>query len=586
MMTDRRLYAPDDLPTGEEFPDEAMDPAMDELEAEFASLLEEHLPGKERMGRGKAFEGTVAAVLDEVVMINYGGKEDAAVPMSEFTDARGECRARVGDQVAVTVVGNRNGMPILSHRRARAAAAQASLVEAFEKGLPVRGIVEQEVKGGLVVDLGMRAFMPASHVDLFRVGDLKSFIGQEIEAIIIDFDQADRKVVLSRRNLLEQRRKAAQSEFISKVEPGSIVKGTVREILPFGAFVSLGGIDGLIPRSEISWDPAADPAEVIKVGDEVEVKVLDVAPESGKITLSRRRLHEDPWATAPARYKIGSIISGRVVKLQEFGAFVHIEEGLTGLIHVSNTTWDATTQSSSWAGNVGDTVTAQILEVDPAKKRIALGLKQLTQDPWSVIRKTYPVGSLQKGTVIAIKPFGAIVRLADGTEGMLHVSELSWEKRINDPSEVVKMEEEIEVKVIKIDDEKRRLGLSLRAKQKSPIEAFVAEHPEGSVLTGLVTRIVPFGVFVDLGRGLEGMIHISELDEQRVESPEKVVKVGEEVTVKVLKVEARKQKVGLSRKAAIKAPERENIRQYIKQGRDENVGASLGDLLSAAMKKQ
>lgn len=555
-------------------------------EADFDALLEDYLPGKARRPRGEAFEAVVAAVLDDTVLVSYGAKEEGAIPKREFTDARGVCRVKPGDRVSVVSMGRKpDGEEELSHRQARVAEAEKALEQAHAKALPVRGIVDSVVKGGLTVDLGMRAFMPASHADLYRIADLSTLIGQEVEVLIIDFDRAKRRVVVSRRDLLKQRRDAAVAEFIRTIRPGQTVTATVREILNFGAFVRIGPVDALLPRSEMSWDLNVNPAEVVQPGQEIEVSIIDLNPETGKVTVSRRRLNADPWASAPERYKPGTVVQGRVDKVEAFGAFVQLEEGISGLIHASNMSWESGQTNPSHHVRVGDTVTCQVLEVDAARKRVALGLKQLMRDPWTTIAERYPLKSIHRGTVASLMPFGAIVRLADGTEGMLHVSELTYEKRIAHPSEMLAEGQEVEVAIIKIDNEKRRLGLSMRATAPSPIEAFAKAHPVGSIVTGRVVGFAPFGAMVELAPNLQGMIHISEIDEQRVESAERVLKLGEEVTVKVLNIEPKKGRIGLSRRAALKQAERDNIREYTQQGRTEKVGLSLGDLLKNAIKK-
>ncbi|MCC5876979.1 MAG: S1 RNA-binding domain-containing protein [Candidatus Sumerlaeia bacterium] len=578
----------------EEFPAEEIPstPAIEEnvdddaaMEQEFARLLEDHLPGNTRPKRGQIMEGIVAAILEDTVLINYGAKEEAAVEKVEFLNPKGECLVRPGDQVPLAVTGyDDEGLPELSYRQARAVQSQQMIADAFEKGLPIRGIVSQEVHGGLLVDVGMGAFLPGSQVDVFRVPDLSTMIGQEIEAVILDYDERRNRVVLSRRQLLEKRRESSKQEFLQNTSAGAVLTGTVRDVLDFGVFVSLGDVEGLIPRSELSWDFDVKPSDLFKAGDSVEVVVVDVSADTGRLTLSRKRVGRDPWMDAADRYPVGSTIRGEVARVQPFGAFVNLEEGITGLIHTSNMSWDSSEKDVEKFCKVGDQVTCQVLEVDTEKKRIGLGLKQLSRDPWVDIRERFKEGTKHKGTVSQLLAFGALVKLDEGVDGLLHVSELSWEKRIENPADVLKVGDSLDVMVIRLEDDRRRIGLSLRRTIESPFDQFCAAHPVGSVAKGRLTRIVPCGDFVEFAPGLEGLVHISELDTVRVDSPERVVRVDEEISVKILGVEKPKQKISLSRRGAIKAAEEENIRQYKESASKEKVGSSLGDLLAAAMK--
>ncbi|MCB2154683.1 30S ribosomal protein S1 [bacterium] len=559
-----------------------------EEDDEFAALLDQHLPESAPKTMGELFDATVVGILEDAVLLDYGSKEEAAIAIGEFLDARGNPTVNIGDRVRILMTGwDENGNPDMSYRKARAAQAVRMVAEAWEKKVPVRGVISEAVKGGVVVDIGMRAFMPGSHVDLFRVGDLSTMVGQDIEAHILDFDPDRKRVVLSRRQLLAERREKSQLEFLSTVAAGQNLKGKVRDVLDFGAFVELeGGAEGLVPRSELSWDRASHPSEIVAPGQEIDVKVLDVSPETGKITLSRKRLNRDPWETINDIFPAGSTVKGKVVGIQSFGAFVQLQEGITGLLHVSDLSWESSEKKVEDEFQVGDEVTCQVIEVDQEKKRLSLSLKHLSRDPWMDIEAQYPVGTRHKGTVTGLREFGAFVKISDNVEGLLHISDLSWTTRPNHPSDLLKEGQEIEVVVLELDRNRRRISLGMKQLSESPFQGFVDAHPAGSVVNGKVTRVAGFGAFVEVAPGVEGLVHISELDVARVESAEKVVRVDQEIPVKVLKIDPDKGRISLSRKQALDQIERENIKQYMKKEDEKTVGSGLGDLLRAAMEKK
>ncbi len=568
---------------------EELEQENEALDQEFEALLDQYLPESGPRQEGELVDATVVGIVDDSVLVSYGSKEESPIPVREFLDAKGEPTVKPGDTVRVLLLGfGPEGVPQLSYSKARAAVAAKAIEEALESGRPLRGTITQTVRGGVLVDVGMPAFMPASQVDLYRVPDLNALVGQEIEAYVLEFNQSRGRAVLSRRKLLEERRESGKNEFFDKTGPGETVRGTVRDVLDFGVFVQIGDVEALIPRSELSWERGQHPSEIVEPGQEIEAKVLDLQRETGKVTLSRKRLNQDPWETIQERYPAGTPVRGKVVGIKPFGAFVQLEEGITGLIHASDISWRQDQKSAEEYFRLGDEVTCQVLEIDEQNKRLSLGLKHLTRDPWSDIEEKYPVGSRQKGVVSSLRDFGAFVKLDEYTEGLLHISDLSWTRRYKQPSEALKEGQEIEVVVLKLDRESRRIGLGLKQLDRSPFESFVAENPAGSVVTGKVTRIVSFGAFVEVAEGVEGLIHISQLDDVRVDSPERVVRVGEEVQVKVLSVDHDRERLSLSRKEAFREMEKQNIRQYQRQEKEkeQNIGGSLGDLLNDALKKK
>jgi len=552
------------------------------LEKEFAALLDQHLPGAgggSDQSRQTLMDLTVVAIRDNDVLVDIGGKEEASIPLTDFPLIGEKRDVKVGQQISAVQMGrNEDGSPRLSHRLARTQQAQKHIQQALENKVPIRGTVSSVVKGGVMVDIGLEAFMPASQIDLFKIPDLNKLQGQEIEAYVLEYDPGRKRAVLSRRQLLFERRESTRKEFLDKIIPGSTVKGKVKSALDFGVFVELGTVDGFIPREEISWDRGKSPAEVMAPGTEIELKVLNVSSDTGKVTLSRKRLTENPWDKIEERFPVGSNVRGKVVAVQQYGAFVHLEEGVTGMIHASDMSWSAGNKKPTDYVREGDEVTCQVIEVNKEKKRLSLGLKQLSRDPWSDVEEKYTVGSRHKGTVTSITNHGAFVKLDDFIEGMVHVSDLTWEKRVNHPKEYLKNGDEVEVVVLKLDRNERRISLGIKQLADSPFDAYLKAHPQGSIVTGKVTRFAPFGAFVELAPGLEGLIHISQIDEKRVELPEKALKMGEEVTAKIIATEKKNQKISLSRKEAIKAAEKENIRSYMKK---ENKQAGMGSMAEA-----
>ncbi|PKO18847.1 hypothetical protein CVU37_05595 [candidate division BRC1 bacterium HGW-BRC1-1] len=562
-------------------------PAGMDDEEDFEALLQDHLPQAAPKHKGELVDANVTGIFDDVVMVSFGSKDEAPIAIEEFMDAGKQLTVQVGDSVRVLLAGwTDDGEPEMSYKKARAAGAGTMLREAHDAGVPVRGIVTKAVSGGVIVDVGMPAFMPGSQADVVRLPDLSVLIGREIEAYVLEYDEGRNRALLSRRKLLAERNEAARGGFLEKLLPGDTVKGTVRDVLDFGVFVALGPVDAMIPRSELTYDRGMHPTEVVKVGEAIEAKILEINTETGKITLSRKRLGEDPWDKIDEHYPVGSTVTGKVTGVQSFGAFVQLREGITGLIHAANISWDSAKKSAADKFVVGDSVSCQIVDIDKEKKRLGLSLKHLSRDPWLDTTTRFPVGSRQKGKVKEIRDFGAIVQLDENTDGLLHIGDLSWTTRPKHPSEFVSDGQEVEVVVLALDAGKRRISLGMKQMTGSPFEQFVSSHPVGSVTTGKISRLERFGAFVELAPGLEGLIHISELDDQRVDTPERVVHVGEEVNVKVLELNAAKGRIGLSRKGALADQERENIKAYTSKSDAKPTGLSLGDALKAAMKNK
>jgi small subunit ribosomal protein S1 len=538
------------------------DPEHHELSAEDKAAEAEFLAHLDQLGGahepvqhiGEVFLADVVDVRPDGVLVDVGGKSEALLGLEEFVHVDGKPAVKVGDRVPVIQIGREgDGSPRLSHREARARRSHEVIAKAHAEKSSVKGRVTQVVKGGVMVDLGLPAFMPASQIDLFKIPDLNSLVGQELEGYVIEYDPRRRRAVISRRQMLFERREKERRSFLANLKAGDRTRGRVKSALEFGVFVDLGGVDGFIPREEVTFDRGTPPTRVVRQGEEIEVVVTNVEVDGGKITLSRRQALRDPWDNAEERYAVGSVVEGTIVSIQNYGAFVHLEEGVTGMIHASDMSWTLGSKKPEDYVKVGEVVKAQVLEVSRDKRRVSLGLKQLTSDPWHEAVASYQPGAAVKGTVTSLTSYGAFVKVNEFIEGMVHVSDITWERRLNHPKEVLKVGQEVEGKVLKIDNENRRLSIGLKQHQESPYEQYQKDHPVGTVVAGKVTRFAPFGAFVELAPGLEGLIHISQIDVARVELPEKALNAGDTVQVKILKYEPKGRKISLSRKDVLRA---------------------------------
>ncbi|MCH8332784.1 30S ribosomal protein S1 [Candidatus Sumerlaeota bacterium] len=559
---------PDDTPD----PDvhQEMDAMMDQYLNQMGSSLE----------KGQLLHVPIVAIQADHVLVDVGEKAEGSLPRSELSDSRGDVSFSVGDLIDVLVVGHdsESGLVLLSYTDAKRHVALRSIEEAFKSGTPAKGKVLRVVKGGLIVDVGPEAFLPASQIDLRRVEDFDVWIGQTIEFIVLEFDPRKRRIVVSRRRLLEEERAKSRKEVFERFEVGQIVEAEVKRIVDFGAFVDLGGFDGLIPRGEIAWDRMAKPGDYFKVGQPAKAKIIEMDSARGKVTLSRRQLTPSPWETAVEKYPTGSSIEGDVVSLTHYGAFVRLEEGLDGMIHVSDMAWDSTGKKPSDYLTVGTRVQTSILNVDAKTKRISLGLKQLTQDPWNEIEARYPPGKRLKGKVTGLTKYGAFVELEPGIEGMVHVSDFSWDQQIDQPRDVVEKDQELEVCVIAVDRERHRISLGVKQLSDSPVMGYSHEHKIGDVVEGKVKNLTEFGAFIELAEGIEGFIHVSQLDKGRVESPAALLKIGEVVEAEITKIELATGKISLSRRQFLKRRKKNDWAGYM--GSTASGGANLGELLA------
>ncbi|MGH9943316.1 MAG: 30S ribosomal protein S1 [Pyrinomonadaceae bacterium] len=519
---------------------------------DFGAMLDQYEQEQAAFQEGSVVRGTVVGINERGVVIDFGFKSEGLVNAEEFMED-GEITVKRGDEVEVLIksMETQEGVPLLSRADAVRMRAWDHLEQAYRDGAPVKGRIMERVKGGLRVDIdGVAAFLPGSQLDSRPVRNLDSYRNQEIEAKVIKLNRKRSNVVLSRKAMLDEQNEGRKGETLQNLEEGIIVEGQIKNLTDYGAFVDLGGIDGLLHVTDMSWGRLQNPAELFKVAENVQVKVLKFDRERERVSLGFKQLLPDPWESVDERYVISSRVQGKIASVTDYGAFVELEPGVEGLVHVSEMSWSKRMKHPSKLVNVGDTVEAEVLGVDPRARRISLGMKQTQPNPWETLRERYQIGTRVSGRVRNLTDFGAFIEVEDGVDGLVHVSDISWNKRVKHPGEVLKKGQEIEAVITNIDTENRRLSLSIKDTEPSAWDRFVSEHRPGDVVHGKITRFANFGAFVELAEGLEGLCHVSELSEERVEKPEDVAQIGQEMDFRVLRIEQDTKKIGLSARAA------------------------------------
>ena len=496
---------------------------------------------------GEVIRGRVVEVRTGDVIVDIGYKSEGAIPMEEF---RYSGAPKVGDEIEVFLEAKEDseGLIVLSKDKADKIKVWDQISKAFDAGSPVEGRVVEVVKGGLAVDVGVRAFLPGSQVDLRPVKNLATMLGQTIRAKVIKLNRRRGNVVLSRRAVLETEREEKKKHTLAVLTEGMALTGTVKNITDYGAFIDLGGIDGLLHVTDMSWGRIGHPSEIFQVGDQVEVVVLHFDRETGRVSLGYKQKSSDPWAVVDQRYPSGARVQGKVVSLTNYGAFVELEPGVEGLVHVSEMSWTRRVRHPSKIVNVGDTVEVQVLDVNKATKRISLGMKQVEADPWDSIDDRYKPGMRVQGKVRNLTDFGAFVELEPGVDGLLHISDMSWTRNIGHPSELLKKGQPIETQILNVDRDNKRISLGLKQIQPDPWETVSQRYPMGSRVTGKVVRLTDFGAFVELEPGVDGLLHISQMSNRPIASPADLVNVGDELTLLVIRVDPNERRIGLSLK--------------------------------------
>ncbi len=502
--------------------------------------------------------GRIVNIVNNDVIVDIGYKSEGVIPLDQFEDPS---KVKEGDEVEVLLesVEDDSGMIALSKRKADRIRGWERVIETYKEGDVVRGRVSRKIKGGLLLEIGVPVFLPASQISIRRTGDIVEFIGQELECKIIKIDEARMNIVVSRRKLLEEQRESQKRDLLNDIELGQIRKGVVKNITDFGAFVDLGGIDGLLHITDMSWGRINHPSEVLKIDEEIEVKVLKVDKDKERISLGLKQKQDSPWANIETKFPVGSRVKGKVVNVLTYGAFVQLEDGVEGLVHISEMSWTKRINHPNQVVAPGDDIEVVVLEIKKEKQEISLGMKQVEVNPWTRVEEKYPVGTIVEGKVRNLTNYGAFVEIEDGIDGLLHVADMSWTRKVIHPSEMVKKGDALKAIVLQVDQERKRIALGIKQLDEDPWTTRIPEKYEvGTVVGGEVTKITNFGVFVKLDDDLEGLLHISELANRKVTTPEEVVKVGDEVAVKIIKIDPEQRKIGLSLKD-VSQDERENV---------------------------
>ena len=527
-----------------------------ELELALAGTEEgEYSIGTSTLAVNSVLEGKVLRVDDEFVLVDVGYKSEGHIPRNEWDET--EPPPQVGDIVKVLLeefedgqVEEQRGLITLSKRKARRIEDWLRVMESVHENDVVTGFVTRKIKGGLLVDIsGVNVFLPASQVDIRRPADIGDYCGRAIQCLVLKIDEARRNIVVSRRALIEQERAERKKQLMETLEVGQIRRGVVKNIADFGAFVDLGGIDGLLHITDMSWGRIGHPSEMVQIDQEVEVQVLHIDREREKIALGMKQRTASPWAKVADKYPVGTVCKGTVVNVMSYGAFVKLEDGVEGLVHISEMSWTKRVSHPSELVKPSDEVEVVVLAINKEKQEISLGMKQTQQNPWEKVAADYPPGAIVKGVVRNLTNYGAFIEIDDGIDGLLHVTDMSWTRKVTHPSEMLDKGNEVECKVLSVDQQRRRIALGLKQMADDPWSTDIPQrYKTGDVVKGTVTKITNFGVFVGLEDGLEGLLHISELSEDKIENAEDVVKVGDPLEVKILRVDTDERKIGLSKK--------------------------------------
>lgn len=566
-----------------------------ESTAEMEQLMEQYAAPHQAPAEGEIESGQVVAITDLGVVVNLGGKTEGLIPAQEFAELTGPFPLLVGQPVEVQRTGDRkDGMVLLSYQRVRRRRIWSKIEEAYRNKTDITGKVVDQIKGGLVVDIGVSAFLPASQADVHPVRDLNEWKDREVTVRVLKMNRKRGNVVVSRRAILDEQVAAQRQAMLDSMAEGQIVRGVVKNVTGYGAFVDLGGIDGLLHITDMSWTRVASPLDAVRPGEEVEVKILKYDREKGRVSLGRKQLLPDPWATVPERYTTGKKLTGKIMGLTDYGAFVEVEPGIEGLVHVSEMSWSKRKVHPSKIVTVGDDVDVVVLGVDSNERRISLGMKQAQPDPWQQLADKYPVGTVVNGKIRNLTEFGAFLEIEEGFDGLIHVSDISWTGRIKNPSDVYKKGDAVEAKVLKIDPASRRVSLGV--KQVNDIwSSWFEKHKVGDLVRGRVSRVTTFGAFVELADGIEGLCHISEIDERRSKGDKGdrpqaagaghgarqsgLLDPGRDYEFKIVKISRDQHKIALSYRAAQKQAERRDMEDY--RSSKSKGTATIGDAIMA-----
>ncbi len=551
---------------------------------DFAQLFENSSGGK-AFKSGEVVKGTVVEVQEDYALVDINYKSEGLVSLSEFRMVEGKRGIEVGQEIEVYIdkIENENGMVVLSKDKADMMRAWEGISTAHENQEIVEGTVISKVKGGLSVDIGVKAFLPGSQIDVRPVRNMDMFIGNQYRFKVIKFNKRRGNIVLSRRVVLEEERESLKAQTMDQIKEGSVVKGIVKNVTDYGAFIDLGGMDGLLHITDMSWGRVKHPSEILTIGSEIDVKVLKYDDAKERVSLGIKQMTDDPWTAVDGNYPIGKKIAGKVVSLADYGAFVELAGGVEGLIHVSEMSWTKRVKHPSQIVQIDEEVQVQVLELDKENRRISLGMKQLIENPWEQLRQTYAPGTVIEGEVKNITDFGVFVGIEEGIDGLVHVSDFSWTKRINSPGEIYSKGDNIKAVVLGVDTENERFSLGIKQLELDPWSDIETNFPIGSQRDVKVTKATDFGVFVELSEDIEGLIHISELSTKRVTDTTEVVKVGETIKAEIITIDRDSKKIGLSAKLVTLREQKANVDDYVAKVTSSSK-TSLGDLFGDQLK--
>jgi small subunit ribosomal protein S1 len=542
----------------------------------FKELYEQSL---NQLQYGDIAKGKVVQIKDDMVMVDVGWKTEGFIPAEELKDAQGNIHISVGDYIEVFIdKRDSDGNLILSKNKAAKLKVWDEIKNVCENNISIKGTVVEKVKGGLSVDIGIIAFLPGSQVDTRPIKDLDKFVGKTLDFKVLKYDRKRSNVVLSRRPIVASERDTEKKDILSSIQEGNVVEGVIKNITDYGIFIDLGGIDGLLHVTDISWGRIAKPAESFHKGEKITVRVLSFDREKERVSLGLKQLTDNPWEQIIEKYPVGSIVEGKVVNLTDYGVFVELEPGVEGLVHISEMYWTREIKHPSKVLNIGETIKVVVLEVSPESKRISLSLKQTAPNPWEKLKEKYPVGTTVKGVVRNITNFGVFVGIEEGIDGLVHVSDISWKHRVTHPSEYFKKGQEVEAVVLNVDVDNEKFSLGIKQIEKNPWDELSQKYAPGSVVTGKITNFTDFGIFMEIEEGIEGLVHISEISQKRVKTSSELYAIGDTVSAVVKSIDPKSKKIRLSIKEMEAPAPTPASNQYINN--QENIGSNLGQALA------
>ena len=540
----------------------------------------------ESLREGRIIKGTVTEVLNNEVVVDIGGKSEGSIPANEFDDV-GELEIGQEIEIFLERLEDKDGNPVISYDRAEQKKNWEDILLKCEEGSFVSGRIKGKVKGGLIVSIGVDAFLPASQIDIQPPKNLDQYIGQTYDFKIVKISTERKNIVVSRRELIEEQRLEKRRQLLDDVSPGDICRGMVKNITDYGAFIDLDGLDGLLHITDMSWGRISHPSEMLKIGEEINVMIIEVDRERERVSLGLKQTTKNPWESIEEKYPVGAKVSGKVVNLVAYGAFIEIEEGVEGLVHVTELSWTKRVNKPGEVLKVGQEIDAVVLGIQKDEQKISLGVRQLDENPWDMARHNYPVGARVRGSVRNLTNYGAFVELEEGIDGMVHVSDISWTRKMNHPSEALNKGDEVDAIVLDVDPDQQRISLGMKQLTEDPWEHIERFFKYGDVVTGKVNKITSYGAFVELQQGIDGMVHISQISEERVENIKKHLEIGQQVQARVIKIDHNDRRIGLSIKAANYDQDdlEAEVAEYDKIKADTDL-TSLGDLLDEATTQQ